>query len=178
MHSNGNLGNLGLAKIIVRKKAEVNPKDEVEKLIQSELKKWVDYDSKNKNFHINQIDNFRPFRALLNDLVASIEPEYVKASILDDHAMIEISNEIDSSSRISWHIQPNFKKQEDKEEYWDTNLWQNKVNVEAVAGFKVQTKRGNDREKNSEFGTENELISHLAQEIARRVAYYRYRKAV
>ncbi|MBT5551381.1 MAG: hypothetical protein HOJ79_12995 [Nitrospina sp.] len=154
----------------------MNPKDEIQKLIQTEMEKWEDYEIKNENFRIRQVDNFQPLRALLNNLVTSIEPEYIKTTFLDDHATIEVGNEIDSSSCISWTIQPNFKIQEGKEEYWNSNRWQNKVNIEAEPGFKVQEKRGDNGETNSEFGTENELISYLAPEIAKRVAYYRYRK--
>lgn len=154
----------------------MNPKDEIQKLIQTETKKWEDYESKNEDFRARQVDNFQPIRTLLNDLVASIEPEYIKTKILDDQATIEVGNEIDRSSCISWTVQPNFKTQESKEEYWNTNLWQNKVNVEAEPGFKVLEKRGNNGETNSEFGTENEIFNYLAQEIAKRVAYYRYRK--
>ncbi len=156
----------------------MNPKDEIQKYIQTEMKKWEDYEVKNENFRIRQVENFQPIRTLLNDLVASIEPEYIKTNILDEHATIEVGNEIDRSSCISWNIQPNFKAQESQEEYWDTNLWQNKVNVETEPGFKVQEKRGDGEETKSEFGTENELINYFAQEIAKRVAYYRYRKNV
>lgn len=154
----------------------MKPKDEIQKLIQAEMKKWEDYEIKNEKFRILQADNFQLLRALLNDLVASIEPEYIKTNILDDHATLEIGNEIDRSSFISWAIQPNFKIQESKEEYWNTNRWQNKANIEVGPGFKVQEKRGDGGETNSEFGTENEIINHLASEIAKRIAFYRYRK--
>lgn len=156
----------------------MNPKDEIQILIQNEEKKWEDYEIRNENFRIRQVDNFQPLRVLLNALVISIEPEYIKTNILDDHATIEIGNEMDRSSCISWTIQPNFKTQESKEEYWNINLWQNKLSVEQVAGFKIQEKRGDDREKNAEFETDKETITYLAQEIAKRIAYYRYRKNV
>ncbi len=156
----------------------MNPKDEIQKLIQAEMKKWEDYEDKNDKLRIHQADNFKFICALLNDLVASIEPEYTKTNILDGHATLKVGNDIDRSSFISWTIQPNFITLESKEEYWNTNLWQDKVNIEAEPGFKVQEKRGDDVETNSEFGTENDLINYLAQEIAKRVAFYRYRKNV
>ncbi|MBC8283059.1 MAG: hypothetical protein H8E32_04540 [Nitrospinae bacterium] len=156
----------------------MNPKEKIQQLIQTETEKWEDHEIRNENFRVRQVDNFQPLSVLLNELVASIEPEYIKINILDDHATIEVGNEIDRSSCIRWTIQPNFKKSESKEEYWNIIRWQKKVNAEAESGFKVQEKRGDDDEKNSEFGTENETIDYLAQEIAKRIAYYRYRKNV
>ena len=156
----------------------MDPKDEIQKLIQTEMDIWAEYETKNKNFRISQVDRFKPLRILLEELVSSIEPEYVQSTILDDQATIEISNETACSSCIKWTIQPNFKTLERHEEYWAINLWQKKINLEQAPGFKVEEKRGDGSDHNSEFGTENELILYLAQKIAKRIAYYRYTKGL
>jgi hypothetical protein len=154
----------------------VNPKDEIQKLIQKELQKWADYDRKNEELHARQVIRFQHLRNLLDELIVSIEPEYIKATILDDHATIEVSHEDDNSSRMSWSIEPNYKTQERQKEYWRLNLWQHKVSLEEAPGFKVKEKQGEDSERTLEFGTEDEVILCLAPEIAKRVAFYRYAK--
>lgn len=152
----------------------MDPKSEIQKLIQAELKKWESYDKKNETFRVSQLARFNPLRKLLNELIASIEPEYIKSSILEDRATIEVSHNNDDLSKMSWAIEPNFKAQERQEEYWSRNLWQHKVSLEEVSGFKVNEKQGNDRERTLEFETADEVIHSLAQEIAKRVAFYRY----
>jgi hypothetical protein len=154
----------------------MNPKDEIQKLIQSELEKWENYDIKNENFRVGQTARFQPLRSLLNELLASIEPEYIKSNVLEDRAEIEVGHENNGTSKIHWTIQPNFKTQERQEEYWSLNLWQHKVNLEEAPGFTVNEKQGEDRERTLEFNTAQEVILCLAQEIAKRVAFYRYTK--
>ncbi len=154
----------------------MDPKSEIQKLIQTELKKWESYDKKNETFRVSQLARFQSLRNLLNELIASIEPEYIKSSILEDRATIEVSHENDDSSKMHWTIQPNFKAQERQEEYWSRNLWQHKVSLEETPGFTVNEKQGEDRERTLEFGTADEVIHCLAQEIAKRVAFYRYAK--
>ena len=152
----------------------MNPKIEIQKLIQAELEKWERYDKKNETFRVGQLARFQSLRNLLNELIASIEPEYIKSNILEDRAMIEVSHDNDNSSSMSWTIQPNFKAQERQEEYWSLNLWQHKVSLEEINGFKVNEKQGEDHERTLEFGTADEVIRCLAQEIAKRVAFFRY----
>ena len=158
------------------KRTQVEPKNEIQELIQSELKKWKRYDIKNENFRVGQTARFQPLGSLLNKLLTSIEPEYIKANILEDRATIEVSHDNDNSSKIIWKIEPNFNIQAMKEEYWSLNLWQHKVNLEEAPGFKVKEKQGEERERTLEFGTTDEVIHCLAQEIAKRVAFYRHTK--
>ncbi|MBC8288170.1 MAG: hypothetical protein H8E42_11915 [Nitrospinae bacterium] len=150
-------------------------KKEMHKLIQEELEKWSDYDRKNEGLRANQIARFQSIRVLIEELIALIEPEYVKVNFLDDRATIEVGDENDCLSNITWTIQPNFTVQERMEEYWNINLWQNKINLEEADGFRVEEKRGNDGVRPLEFGEENEVINYLAPEIAKRVAFYRYK---
>jgi len=154
----------------------MNPKDEIQKLIQSELGKWENYDKKNENYQVGQTARFQSLRSLLNELLISIEPEYIKSNVLEDRAEIEVSHENDGPSKMHWTIQPNFKIQERQEEYWSLNLWQHKVSLEETPGFKVNEKQGDDRERILEFKTAQEVILCLAQEIAKRIAFYRYTK--
>jgi len=154
----------------------VDPKSEIQKLIQAELKKWENYDKKTEQFRIGQLARFQSLRNLLNELIAPIEPEYIKSNILEDRATIEVSHENDDSSRMSWVIEPNFKSQERQEEYWSLNLWQHKVSLEEASGFKVKEKQGQNSERTLEFEAEDEVIHCLAPEIAKRVAFYRYTK--
>ncbi len=154
----------------------MNPKDEIQKLIQSELKKWEDYDKKNVDFHTDQVNRFQPLRTLVLELIAPIEPEYIKADISDDRATIEVRNGNDKSSMMAWTLRPNFKVQGRQEEYWSQNLWQNKVNLEEVPGFKVEETQGEGGERILEFETVEEVIHSLARKIAKRVAFFRYSK--
>jgi len=154
----------------------VDPKNEIQKLIQTELQKWADYDRRNEELRARQVVRFQPLRKLLDELIGSIEPEFIKATILDDHATIEVSHEDNNSSRMSWAIEPNYKIQGRQKEYWKLNLWQHKVSLEEAPGFKVKEKQGEDGERTLELGAEDEVILCLAPEIARRVAFYRYSK--
>ena len=154
----------------------MDPKSEIQKLIQAELEKWERYEIKNESFRVGQTARFQLLRTLLNELLTSIEPEYIKSNLLEDRATIEVSHENDGSSKMHWTIQPNFKTQERQEEYWSLNLWQRKVSLEETPGFTVNEKQGEDRERTLEFGTADEVIHCLAQEIAKRVAFYRYAK--
>lgn len=155
---------------------EVNPKDKINKLIQAELQKWEDYDKKMEDFRAHQISRFKPLQSLLKEIVASIEKEYIKADILENRATIEISNNDSTADRISWIIEPNLITQGMKEEYWKSNLWQNKINLAVAPGFKLKERQGEDRELLLELGTVDEVIHHLAHNIAKRVAFYRHNK--
>ena len=154
----------------------MDPKSKIQKLIQAEQEKWERYDIKNESFRVGQTARFKPLCSLLSELLASIEPEYIKSNLLEDRATIEVSHENDASSKMHWTIQPNFKAQERQEEYWSLNLWQHKVSLEEAPGFTVNEKQGEDREQTLKFGTADEVIHCLAQEIAKRVAFYRYEK--
>ncbi|PIP71623.1 MAG: hypothetical protein COW89_10935 [Nitrospinae bacterium CG22_combo_CG10-13_8_21_14_all_47_10] len=154
----------------------MDPKDEIQKLIQVELENWQDYDKKNEDFRVSQVARFQPLRTLLNKLVASIEPEYINTNILEAHAMVEVKNGDENVSRMSWEIEPNFKVLGEEEEYWSPNLWQKKVNLKEAPGFKVEETRGKSGGRTLEFETEQDVIHCLVQEIAKRVAFYRYEK--
>ncbi len=154
----------------------MNPKEEIQKLIQAELINWQNYDKKNEDFRISQIARFQPLRTLLNELVASIEPEYIKAEILEACATVEVHNGGENISRMSWKIEPNFKIMEGQKEYWSPNLWQKRVNMAESSGFKVEETQGGNSGRALELETEDEVIHCLVQEIAKRVAFYRYEK--
>lgn len=155
---------------------EVSPKDEVQNLIQAELRKLENYDRKSETFSSGQLARFQPLRVLLSELVSPIEPEYIKASILEDRATIEVGNGDDVSSRVRWEIEPNYKVQEDREEYWCLNLWQQQTSLEAIPGFKMAEKRGGDGERFFVLAGESEVIQCISQEIAKRVAFYRHKQ--
>lgn len=154
----------------------MNPKDKIKELIQAELQKWEEYEKKIEEFRAQQISRFKPLQSLLKEIVASIEYEYIKADISENRATIELSNNESSADKISWTIEPNFITQEMKEEYWKINLWQNKINLAVAPGFKLKERQGEGRELLFELGTMDEVIHHLVQNIAQRVAFYRHSK--
>jgi len=161
-----------------RNKIKVDPKEEIQKLIQTEMENWQNYDKKNEDFRVSQTVRFQPLQNLLKELVASIEPEYITADILETRATVEVKNGDENVSRMSWEIEPNFKILEDKKEYWSPNLWQKKVNLDEAPGFKVKETRGEGSQRALEFETEGEVILCIVQEIAKRVAFYRHKKNV
>ncbi len=154
----------------------MDPKDEIQKKILKETEKWADYDKRNEAFRLRQLARFQPMLDLLKELCASIESEYIKIICLESNATIEMGLDTNCESKITWSIEPDFKKQDLSEEYWPQNLWQKKEHNEEVPGFFVIERTQDDAERILEFKSEKDVIGHLASEISKRVVFYRRNK--
>jgi len=154
----------------------MDPKEEMQKRILEETEKWTDYDKRNEAFRLKQLARFQPLLKLLNELCAPIESEYIKIIASECSATIEMGLDKPCESKIKWSIEPDFKKQDLSEEYWPQNLWQKKEYREEAPGFLVIEKIRDDTGRVIEFNSENDVIRHLASEIAKRVVFYRRNK--
>lgn len=88
----------------------ISLKDEIEKLIQQEQQKIKERDQKHMEYHERQRQRFQPLRALLEELVASVDSKHIESHIFDDHATLEIGEKKDDyfSAETRWEIEPNF----------------------------------------------------------------------
>ena len=60
-------------------------KDETEKMIQAEREKLESRDEKDQEYKARQKERFKPLRALIEELVATIEPEYIEMTTIRDN---------------------------------------------------------------------------------------------
>ena len=64
-------------------------KDEIERLIRTEQAKLEERDKKHEKYHERQKMRFAPLRAVLKEIVDSIDPNYIEARFTDWDALIK-----------------------------------------------------------------------------------------
>lgn len=85
-------------------------KDEIEKIIKSEQRKIEQRDQKHTEYHERQRQRFNPLRALLDELVAAVDPNHIASRIFEDHATLEVGKKKNDyfSTETRWEIQPDY----------------------------------------------------------------------
>ncbi len=160
-------------------------KDEIEKIIATELEKLREDDRREEEFWSEQRQRFQPMRALLQEFVASVGPDHLKAKILDEIAILQMGKfERESEcfeTDVTWRIEPN----SESEFANDSLQWR------AVAGFCITetgynrlpshvTRRlkdfgyGETMERRHTFDTATEAAQYLVEQIAKKLAWYKH----
>jgi len=145
-------------------------KDEIEKIISAERRKLESGDQHNRKHVDRQLERFRPMRALLEELVKSIEPQYISALISEDGALIDVGEQAGSE-----HF--------DYDTHWDIHM-KGRLEMKPAGAFLLHEEPGISVEETNHTGhqetmtfrTEKEAAAYLVQKIAEKVALYRHRK--
>jgi len=89
-------------------------KDEIEKLIRAERDKLETRDQKNREFYERQGQRFIPMRVIIEEIPKSVEPEYIRVSIQESDARIELGQKNSKGyfeEDVRWEIEPNYEWQ-------------------------------------------------------------------
>jgi hypothetical protein len=142
-------------------------KDELEKIIQAELGKRENEDRREKDSLEQHHKRFQPMRALLEELAQSVEPCYLKVDIYEGLAKLELREPNRMNWDIRWHVAPNHN--------YVPGI------VIPKPGIRVEEQRNywilpdpDISEKLHIFANEQEAMTYLVTEIAKKVASYRY----
>lgn len=154
-------------------------KREIEKIIQAEREKLESRDREHNDYHNRQRDRFQPLRALLDELVASIDPAHLKASIRDYRATIQVGTTRSDSAYFSadarWQIQPNYDVR--FEAVKGESVFQESPGFRVEENVYHRDPEYSTSEKNLTFNTEEQVISYLLGKVAEQIAFYQHLRA-
>ncbi len=156
------------------KGATVSLKDEIEKLIQQEQRKIEERDQRHAEHHERQRQRFQPLRALLEELVASVDSNHIESRIFDDHATIEVGKKKKDyfSAETTWEIEPNYGVTLSAEKGESLFYEQLGFHVEETSYFDAPESHVSER--THIFDTEQETAEYIIKHIAEKMAHYRY----
>ena len=85
--------------------------DEIEKLIQAEKQKLELQDTRSSQLHKRQEERFAPLRRVLEELVKSVDAQFIQANIVESSARVDLGETEKEHFRVEirWEIQPNYK---------------------------------------------------------------------
>ena len=152
-------------------------KGNIGKLVQAKPKRLKDGGEARAEYFAQQRQNFSKMRRVLDEIVASVSAEYLKATLNDDRALIEIGSkksngclEVDTR----WWIGP------------DSNFRAGGIrklfSSKGKPGFKVEEKKYFSHPKYDIpedtliFKSEYDVAKYLLPKIAEKVALYRHLK--
>jgi hypothetical protein len=156
------------------KEHKMGLKDEIEKLIRTEQDKLKNTEQKDREFYEHQRQRFIPMRAIIEEISKSIEPEYIRVSIQESDARIELGRK---NSRdyfeedVRWEIMPNYR-------------WLPLQKGESLRcgepGFRVEERitfqypNYDTSEHTYTFDNEQATAECLIKKIAEKVGFYRH----
>ena len=147
-------------------------KEEIEKIIQLEQQKQELRDQKRAMLHERQRERFRLMRVLLVEIVASVEPAYVRARIAKDSAKIEVGEKVGDRFHkdITWKIEPIVAGR--------SSVKKEETLSDQEPGFLIEEM---DYYTNPEYPSSNsqtltaeqEVAKYLVKKMAERIAFHR-----
>jgi hypothetical protein len=152
----------------------MNLKDEIDKLISAERARLAQRDAKEKEFDELQKARFLPLRAVLEQLIKSVDPSYLRFQLTDYHASIEVGTHGNDNFEVNvqWRIEPKFTPREEPED--------GEALFEAQPGFSVEEVTTCHRPEFRQlkhtytFETERQVILHMLKEMAKWIAHYQH----
>lgn len=149
-------------------------KDEIEKLVQAEQAKLESQDRKDADYRDRQRKRFVPLRALLEELGRAIDERYLRASIGEDSATLEVGRveKTHLSGDVRWRIEPNFEI--------DIFAEKGESNFKEARGFRVEEEmhlslpESHIAESMLTFESEQDVSEYLATKIAEKIGHYRH----
>lgn len=153
-------------------------KEELENLIRAERGKLEARDQKHSAFHDVQRTRFAPLRAVLGELAQAVEPTYLRLSLHDSSALLELGNERDGHFRIELRceVQPNFAT--------DFHADPGASLFHEAPGYRIEETQYfeypqyDTSEHTAVVEDEAQAAQHLAQKIAEHVAHRRHLAAI
>ncbi|MCE7913081.1 MAG: hypothetical protein DYH15_00070 [Nitrosomonas sp. PRO4] len=149
-------------------------KDEIEKLIKAEQSKLENRDEKHAQYYERQQKRFAPLRAVLEEICASVDFEYLESRFSNDSATLELGR-MEGSSRSTdsrWEIEPNYGVRFHAEA-GDSLFYEE-------PGFKVEETEYyrypefDMAEDTKTFEDERAVSEFLVRKIVEKVAHYRH----
>jgi hypothetical protein len=152
----------------------VSLKDEIEKLIKQEEQKIEERDQRHLKYDERQRQNFQRLRALLEELVTSVDSKNINSNIFGNRAKLKIGKMKDGyfSAEIEWEIQPNFdiSFQAEKGE----SLFYEKPGFRVEETIYFNFPEYDVSESKHIFNTEQETAEYIIKKIAEKIAHYRH----
>jgi hypothetical protein len=165
----------------VEKGGYMSLRDEIESLIAQERNQLEAQDQIKQDLEERKKQRFKIMRSLLQELVDSLEPECIRANLLDKSVEIKFGyitiRDIYSNPEwlvdTEWYVCPNWESGFlGSEKQWE---------IKEKDGFWVNEKtwtyigsRERWADKACSFLTEAETLEYLTKQIAKRFAYYRH----
>jgi hypothetical protein len=155
----------------------VSLKDDIDKIVGIERAKLERADCLDAEFPDRQQQRFRQLRGLIEELRASVDARFLRVSIEDHSATVEVGKcKLETSSFVTdmqWQLAPNYSRH-----FSETSV---DYLLREEPGFRVaETKCPRfpaDAASTTMllFETEAEIVEHLSQAIAKRIASYLHR---
>lgn len=144
-------------------------RDEIQKLIDAEQAKLRGVDQANSTVLRGRVGRFRALRAVLEDIVASVEPQFLQAQLSAESATLSIGRTEESrfQTKREFRIEPSVSV--------DFN-GPSKPTLQEETGFTVEETEyieyphSDLAEEEHHFATEKEVASFLIEAIAKEIA--------
>ncbi|MGH7207272.1 MAG: hypothetical protein ACREI2_13815 [Nitrospiraceae bacterium] len=151
-------------------------KDEIEKLIRQEEQKIEERDQRYTEYHERQRQCFQSLRALLEEVVGSVDSRHIKSHIFDDRATLEVGEKKGDyfSAEVRWKIEPNFDVRLGAEKGESLFYEQLGFRVEETKYYDAPELGLGVSENNHVFNTEQETAEYIIKQIAEKMAHYRH----
>ena len=153
-------------------------KDEIEKLIRAEQANLQNRDNKHADYHQRQRERFASLRIVLEEISTSIDSRYLKSSIDNYSATIELGRTEGStwSTDTRWKIEPNY----------DVRLFAKAGEslIHEKTGFKLEETEYyglpeyDMSEKTQDLPDEQAISQYLIKKITDKVAHYRHMESL
>lgn len=149
-------------------------KDEIEKLIQAERQKLESRDRQHTEYQERQRQRFQPLKALLTEVAASVEPEFIDPRISEDSGVIEIRRKKEGPgfADIRWKIEPDFEVRFHAEKGESLFEPKNGFRVEETEYYRYP--ESDMSERTHRFEAERNVAEYLIAKITEKVAFYRH----
>ena len=148
-------------------------KGEVEKLLARERAKLVAQDQAWRDFSSTQGSRFAPMSSVVTELAESVPPEFIRLKIHSASATLEVGTRGDKDDfqcDIRWTVAPNSSSE----------LVSGSFRPQDRPGFKIDETQYarlpefEITEKELEFPSESAAAEHMAERLAKKVAWYQH----
>lgn len=153
-------------------------KDEIERLIRTEREKLEARDQEHSTFNDIQRARFASLRAALGELTQTVEATYLRLTLHDSSALLELGHERDGYfyTESRYEVQPNFETDFFADR--GTSLFREApgYHIEEIQYFEYP--EYDTSEHTAVFDDESIVAEHLAKKIAEHVAHRRHLAAI
>lgn len=151
-------------------------KDEIERIIAARREQLETGDRQTRDFYKRQEERFQPLRAVLAELIESVEPAYLKANLWPGAASIEVGRAREKKYfqwDMRWKIEPESSFSFSKEQGGSAQREEPGFRVEEMEDYR-NLPDPEISEKTLSFPDEQAVAEYLLAKIAEKVAFYRH----
>lgn len=149
-------------------------KDEIEKLVRAERAKLESRDRKHSDFYARQRERFAPLQRVLQELSASVDERYLRATIREDSAHIEVGRDEAQyfSPDVKWRIEPNYDISVSAEPSESLFIDQPGFRVSETQYYRAPD--SGTCERNHVFDDEKAVTEYIVKGVAEQIATYEH----